>query len=41
MPALILQQHDIAACALNNRGDVGMTEFTFKDQKVAFPVAEL
>ncbi len=41
MPALVLQQHNIVACALNNRGDVGMTEFTFEDQKVAFPMAEL
>jgi len=37
MPALVLQQHGVAACAFDEAGDVGMNELAFEDQKFAFP----
>ncbi len=41
MATAVLDQHRIAALALDKRSDVGLAKFAFEDQQIAFPVAEL
>ncbi|MBB4357829.1 DNA-binding helix-hairpin-helix protein with protein kinase domain [Rhizobium leguminosarum] len=39
--AAVLDHHRIAALALDERGDVGLSEFTPEDQEIALPMPEL
>jgi len=39
--AAILDHHRVAALALDQRGDIGLTEVAPEDQQITLPVAEL
>jgi hypothetical protein len=40
MPTWVLDQHEVAALALDKRGDVCLAEWALKDQKITFPMTE-